>query len=875
MKKLAVLFLGFPAVAAMAADPYVGYVYPAGLRPGTTNRLVVGGQNFWGLCDAGVSGTGVRVLKVERMALSAPPTASQRAWLRTWLDGILERGDYARPAFPTNAAARLDEWTVNAWWTTLDQLDRRELEAVERDIHVSKNPLQMTPSLRQILFVDVEVAAEAECGRRAFCVWNAGGISPPRPLYVSPLPRVEEPPYAPPHRAAAPVPRTAQLPCILDGRIFPGETDRFELVLRRGERWTFDVTARELQPYVGDAVPGFFNAVLRLLGPDGREAAFADDRDRFLPDPRLDFTVPADGNYTLEIRDNLYRGREDFVYQVEITPAREREPSFAPQPTSSARSWWNPLSWAAPALRPGGEVAGCLAPGQTDEYAVEIEGPGRFVFELRARRAGSSLDGVLTLLDADGREIWRHDDVTNELFVGSIPQAELDARGCVDIADAGTRRYVIRVEDATGHGGPNYGYVLGLAREKPDFAVYASRSAFPARFGVRVPVTFRLVRSGGFTGPVSILEEPGYRFENACFPSGTNEVKAFFVGKERTEGPLRAVRVRAVGEPGGVAKVTDVIAADDCMQAFAWRHLLTARAFLVKDLFPSPPRVWNIRPSETLVLAGPGAEPALGNLTRLLFDLRRPRQAPEVRWTVEVPSAAPGKKERLVLVTPLPYDQYAPRTAPNRRSNGVRAAVAADVRAEAARRGIALADVHDALTQILRERPQLAVCGEDRTTFTPLAAWLALPKICEAVGDGGEVASVAIQAKTGRREVSGAFVRDAEVSTTKVTFVYQARALPLPATPAYRAADHVAQLTAKWNRETLRVAQLDPGTYAVACDGREVGRYSAVQLAKGVNLALLDTPGQRAAQAAAACVGTPAYKAARPVPVWIAVTRCP
>ena len=36
----------------------------------------------------------------------------------------------------------------------------------------------------------------------------------------------------------------------------------------------------------------------------------------FHPDPVLFFEVPKDGEYVLQIRDSIYRGREDFVYRI-------------------------------------------------------------------------------------------------------------------------------------------------------------------------------------------------------------------------------------------------------------------------------------------------------------------------------------------------------------------------------------------------------------------------------------------------------------------------------------------------------------------------------------------------------------------------------
>ena len=875
--RLTVLALAAVAVhGVFAADPYVGYIYPCGLQAGTTNRIVVGGQGFFGHMDAGVTGGGVEVLRVERMVLSAPPTSSQQQWLRKWLDGIIVRGDYTCPAYPTNAAARVNEWMLNAWWTTLDQLGRRELEAVERDIYIRKNQLQMTPSLRQMLFVDVAVAPDATPGRRELCVWGGNGISPPRPFYVSRERRQEEPLYTPPHRKAPPMIEVAEFPCTLDGRVMPGETDKFKLVLRKGQQLHFNVIARELQPYIGDAVPGFFNAVLRLVGPDGKEAAFADDRARFLPDPELDFTVPTDGAYTLEIHDNLFRGREDFVYAVEIGDSVARA-SDSRRQSPAEDGWWNWLnpfrSDKARKLALGGEARGCIQPGQADVYEVELEGPGAFLFDLRARREGSSLDGRLTLRDEAGQILWSHDDATNVLFTGSVAQAECDAIGRVELAAGEKRSYTIAVEDVTGHGGEDYGYRLLLKREQPGFEVYASRSAFTARPGSRLPVVFHAVRSGGFNGPITILEGEDYRFENGLIPPGTNEIKTMFLGRHSGEEPLRDIRIRALGEVAGEAKLVDVIPADEYMQAFAWRHLLTSRSFMLKDLLPYTPRLANVRPVETVVLVGEAASSNVVDDLRFYFDLKRPMRHPEVRAQAELPPPPLAKTDRYMMLTPIPYDQYATRKSPNLKLNDPMFAKAREVRDLAARRGVALADLHDALTTILRERPRLALCGQDRVTPTKAMRLVMLAKICEIMNESAEVATVRLNVLNGKEEVANGRIRDVQTSKTGASFVYVARSWPLAFTDAYREADKIYPFTQRLNREMFIVNGLATGNYALKFNGREVGRYPASELAKGVNVAILDTPNQLRAKAAAEMLGKPGYRApGRPGPVEVEIS---
>ena len=53
------------------------------------------------------------------------------------------------------------------------------------------------------------------------------------------------------------------------------------------------------------------------MAASGRELAYRDDF-RFDPDPVLYYEIPADGEYVLEIKDSIYRGREDFVYRITV-----------------------------------------------------------------------------------------------------------------------------------------------------------------------------------------------------------------------------------------------------------------------------------------------------------------------------------------------------------------------------------------------------------------------------------------------------------------------------------------------------------------------------------------------------------------------------
>src|SRR5262249_13858530 len=66
-----------------------------------------------------------------------------------------------------------------------------------------------------------------------------------------------------------------------------------------------------------------------------------------------------------------------------------------------------PVAVALPAML-NGRVA---AAGEADVWPVELKKDGNYVFELRARRLGSPLAGVLTLTDPAGKELARADAV--------------------------------------------------------------------------------------------------------------------------------------------------------------------------------------------------------------------------------------------------------------------------------------------------------------------------------------------------------------------------------------------------------------------------------------------------------------------------------
>ena len=538
-----------------AADPYVGYIYPAAIAAGTTNRLVVGGQFFWKEMSAWVSGEGVEVLKVERVPGFPYPGGLQRKYLRKALDA-LERGE---PVPPLPEIPESEIWHSNVWWSALGELDAKSRAIVAEDIWVQKNALQAAPSLKQLLLVTLAVSPDAAPGCRQLRVFRSDAVSAPRPLDILPMPVVEEPLYAPPSRKCAAPQVLDRLPVAAVGQIKPGETDRWNLRLEKGTRFTAQVRGRFYQPYIGDAVPGFFNPVVALKTAEGREVAFADDFNGMDPDPQLSVEIPETGDYVFEVSDRLFRGRADFVYTAKFTTD--------PLPTLSSAT-------VLPLVK-----------------KFEVTEPGEWVFDVKARRLGSPMDPRLTLRAADGTELGRWDDVTNRVQIGTVIQNELDPIVRYRFEKPG--RYELSVDDTCGRKGPELRCSIEVRPAHPAFDVFADRSAFFLTPGQRCPFTVSVVRREGFEGPVTLVENEWMSFENARVPAGTNAWRVVAIGKKvECDERMKTCEILAVAEVGEGVIGSKVVAADPFEQAFAWQHLVSYGQF---QFFPrkAPQKILN------------------------------------------------------------------------------------------------------------------------------------------------------------------------------------------------------------------------------------------------------------------------------------------
>ncbi len=651
---LTVVFCLGTAVCAMAQPslPRIGYAYPAGGRQGESFRVVLGGQFLDGATNAFVTHGDLKLAVVDRFK---PLTQKQFNDLRESMQQLQQK----RAASVKNRGKRQAAGTpagTNAVWTAEDE---KKLADIRKQL-ASFQRRPMNPAIAETVTLRVTIPADAEPGRRELRVMTPMGLSNPLAFEVGDLPefsekeiKPEEPPplarkarEAGESRTGGPeVDTPITLPAVVNGQIMPGDVDRFRFRAVKGQHLVFSVRARDLIPYLADAVPGWFQAALTLYDAKGKEVAYDDDF-RFHPDPLLHVQVPADGEYVLEIKDAIYRGREDFVYRVAVGELPFITSVFPPghrageDATVELKGWNLPVkSLAVKEPREGesgiqvkkGNLVSNRVPlavddtpenteqepnetaesaqkaslpvlingrigasGDQDVFHIEGRAGQKLVAEVRARRLGSPLDSVLRLTDSSGKQIAFNDDYEDK--GAGLNTHHADSYLSTTLPTDGV--YHIFLADTQRKGGPEYTYRLRLGPPQPDFALRVVPSSITVRGGGTMPLTVYALRKDGLTNAIRLALDDapaGFQLEGAEVPPGQDRVRLTLTVPPRiTEEPITLkMEGRAIVE--GRPIVRPVVPADDMMQAFFYRHLVPAQELQVavvgRFMQRFPPRI--------------------------------------------------------------------------------------------------------------------------------------------------------------------------------------------------------------------------------------------------------------------------------------------
>ncbi|MGA2439945.1 MAG: PPC domain-containing protein [Tepidisphaeraceae bacterium] len=613
--------------------PRVGYVYPAGARRGSTTQMVVGGQFLDGVSNAYMSGKGIEVTVNEHVK---PMTGQQLQVLR---DTAKELADRRAAVF---GWATMSPASRPSTPPTFTQDDAKLLMEIRQKL-MTAVIRPATPAIAENVVLEITVSNDAALGRHELRLQTAGGMTNPLAFYVGQLPEVSESPAKPRALATASVPgqqMTVKLPVMINGQILPGGVNRYQFQARKGQSLVAAACARGLTPYLADAVPGWFQATLGLYDAKGNEVAYDDDS-RVDHDPLLHFVIPADGRYVIEIKDALYRGREDFVYRLAlgavpyVTSIFPLGGSARGQTAVDLIGWNLPLTTltqdsmdAAPGIHllmlPEQEqlisqrlpfaiddLPECLehkpnsdrttaqavtlpiiingrigAPGDSGVFRFEGKAGEQIVAEVMARRLGSPLDSVLELTDASGKQLAINDDYDDK--GAGLVTHQADSYLTATLPTDGP--WFIRLRDVQQQGGPQYAYRLRIGHPRPDYQLLLEPSSISVRAGESAEVTVHAIRRDGFSGSIRLAmtgDSQGFRLNGAVIPAKQDKAQFKLLAPTWSTDQPVSLHLEGHATLGVQAATRPVVGGDNMMQAFAYWHLVPAEELIAMVL---PPR---------------------------------------------------------------------------------------------------------------------------------------------------------------------------------------------------------------------------------------------------------------------------------------------
>ncbi|HWE39755.1 MAG TPA: PPC domain-containing protein [Isosphaeraceae bacterium] len=202
----------------------------------------------------------------------------------------------------------------------------------------------------------VSIAPGTPIGHHDVRVLGPLGLSNPRVFDVGDRPERVENEGAPAEKNALP------LNSVMNGRIGQGvDVDEFVFDGTKGRRVLLDLE--------GERLDGRLDGALRVVGPDGRVVGEAHDSIGL--DPILDLTLPADGRYTVQVRDLTYSGSPDHVYRLTLHDGPHLDAIVPPLYKPGA-----PASFTLLGRNLGGEPAGLFVDGRPlERKTVTIHPP--------------------------------------------------------------------------------------------------------------------------------------------------------------------------------------------------------------------------------------------------------------------------------------------------------------------------------------------------------------------------------------------------------------------------------------------------------------------------------------------------------------------
>jgi hypothetical protein len=544
--------------------------------------------------------------------------------------------------------------------------------------------------------VSLSIAANAPSEVRDLRLVTPSGATNRARFVVGQIPEIQEKEPNSDRNSAQAIP---SLPVVINGQIFEADRDLFRFSAKAGQTIVCDAKAERLLPFIADGVPGWFQAVLTLYDSNGKTIDRADHY-QFHPDPVLIHKIEKDGDYVIEIKDSLFRGRNDFVYRLSVgelpfisyltplgakrdgsakislfgsnlptntltLPLKPDSPSVLSVDVKANEIISNALPFAVGTLpetrehEPNNTMDQAQAvdwpitingriqkPGDVDFYVFKPDPKQKLVMEVFARRLESPLDSTLTLYDTKRSQVQQNDDYEDE----NMPQMTHHADSRIVYTFKNEEKHYLRVADIQGHGGEDYAYRLTIAPMRPDFELRVTPDNPRVGQGATTVLSVKVLREDGFDGPIELSVEnlpKGFAISGTTIPSGANEGMVTLTAPTDVALGIYSPSIVGKAEVEGKPVVRKALAVEDVMQAFYYHHLLPTQEMLLTLLEPPPFNLIPQMPPEGYFRFGDG---------RTAFVTIKAERKNGVKGPIRLTLSNPPKGVSMPAVT-IPPDQ--------------------------------------------------------------------------------------------------------------------------------------------------------------------------------------------------------------------------
>ncbi len=626
MQIIFLFLLVSPYCAQAAKPPHIDCVYPAGGQQNTTFKAEIGGQHFYKVYAIHITGGGVKAEILEHIL---PETLSRIKFAQEKIKQNKTDGNQIMKMIDITKSSDKKKKAIS-FITWIENMDGGKISiktTLRKKRRTLKNP---NARIEEAVILRLSISADAKPGQRELRLLTSAGVSNSVIFYVGNLPEYME---KEPNDRKPDVAVLSPFPLLINGQIMPGDIDRFRIRAKKGQTLVFETKARALVPYLADAVPGWFQAVVSLLDATGKEVGYVDDYE-FNPDPVLFYDVPEDGEYILEIRDSIYRGRRDFVYRITVgqlpfitshfplggTVGNKvfvelfgknlpvtclmcnmgNEASFKDMTLKCKNGLIsNPIRLDVNTLpekyesEPNNnqqEAQSVSLPiivngriqvsGDWDAFAFTGKAGQEIIAEVYARRLNSPIDSILKLTDSSGKQLQMNDDYEDK--GAGLMTHHADSYLTYKLPADGT--YFVRIGDIQNNGSIKHAYRLRLSQKRPDFQLRIVPSIITVASGSSAAMTVHALRKDGFDGAIKLSvadETKGLSIDNAVIAD--KEDKADITITASADIPQRIIFPKITGTAviGGQEYNRYAVPADDTMQAFLYRHLVSTQKLFV------------------------------------------------------------------------------------------------------------------------------------------------------------------------------------------------------------------------------------------------------------------------------------------------------